>query len=124
MKDNLLELDSQHDHLKTTTDDNIEDGLDDLDPTNQDDVNPLDGATGFEFDDLIDVIGSDVSLSPESRFHFDNMETIIFQNVAYTLPNNFTAKEGHLNGLYGDMDDASEPMVLVTKDVSAPTPMV
>ena len=78
VKDDLFEFDHQPSYLKTTTDANVEDGLDDLDPSNQDDADPLDGATGFKSDALIDLISLDVSLSYEFKFYFDNMETIMF----------------------------------------------
>ena len=87
-------------------------------PINQDDANPLGNTTGFESDDLIDLIGLDASLSPESRFYFDNVETIIFQNMTFTLLNNFTTLEGQPDYLDSDGDDASEPMVLVREDIS------
>ena len=73
MSHNLSKCDN---NLKTTTYENVEDRLDDLDLTNQDSVNHLDGTT--ESNDLIDLRGSDVPLSLESRFHFDNIETIMF----------------------------------------------
>ena len=58
VEDNLSLFDNQSSHLKTTTNANVEDGLDDLDLTNQDDVDPLDPVTSFETDDLIDLLES------------------------------------------------------------------
>ena len=48
MKDNLSKCDDQPVHLKTTLDDNVGDGSDDLNLINQDDTNPLGDVTGFE----------------------------------------------------------------------------
>ena len=43
----------------------------------------------------------------------------VFQNMVYTLPSNFTAHENQPSELDGDVDDDSDPMVLIMDDIQS-----